>query len=322
MTKGMTKGTAKGTAEGTARGTDEDWSLRLGPDGFVDSLTRGGFEYLAAPLLPNLWRAPTQNDGLKNFAAQRGIPEFAFYHHEKAMLAWLDCGLDELCFTLVDGKAAAGFVLGQADAEAGITVIHEVSTAKGNRVGLFRQVWRSLPEGPQATFLFDLDPGLPELPRIGICLALVPGFEQVTWYGLGPHECYSDRKTSARLGLWESSVDELGVPYILPQENGNRTGTRALTLADSGGKHFAVSGRAWGGDIDTVGPGFDFSAGHFGADQLYAARHWYETSPRQETLLCLDVAQRGLGTAACGPDTLERYRLRPGQYNLELRWWF
>lgn len=330
----------EGTLKGTARGIDEDWALRLGPDGFVDSLTRGGFEFLARPVLPNLWRAPTQNDGLKNFAAQRGIPEFAFYHHEKAMLAWLDCGLDELRFTLVDGKAAAGLALWQADTEAGFTVIHEISTAKGNRVGLFRQNWHSLPEGPQARFLFDLDPGLPELPRIGICLALVPGFERASWYGLGPHECYSDRKTAARLGLWESSVNDLGVPYILPQENGNRTGTRALGLADSAGRCFAVAGSAERLETNTgkaglgeatsiddpryapVGPGFDFTATHFGADQMYAARHWYETSPRPETLLCLDVAQRGLGTAACGPDTLERYRLRPGQYALELSWWF
>jgi beta-galactosidase len=321
---GMTKVTGKGTADGMARGADEDWSLRLGPDGFMDSLTRGGFEYLAAPLLPNFWRAPTQNDGLKNFAAQRGIPEFAFYHHEKAMLAWLDYGLDDLRFRLVTRQAAKMQLLGNTAAESGFTVIHEVSTAKGNRVGLFHQNWESLPEGPQASFLFDLDPGLPELPRIGIRLALVPGFEQVTWYGLGPHECYSDRKTSARLGLWESSVDNLGVPYILPQENGNRTGTRALALADSAGKRFAVSGRAWRADIDSVGsakagPGFDFTASHVGADQLYAAGHWYDVQPRPETLLCLDVAQRGLGTSACGPDTLERYRLRPGKYNLELQ---
>jgi beta-galactosidase len=305
------------------------WALRLGTDGFVSSMKQGDMEYLAAPLLPNLWRAPTQNDGLKNFASQRGIPEFAFYHHEKAMLAWLDCGLDELRFKLVDGKAVAGIALGQADAGLGFTVIHEVSTAKGQRVGLFRQDWLGQPEGPQASFLFDLDQGLPELPKVGICLALVPGFERLAWYGLGPHECYSDRKSSARLGLWESSVDELGVPYILPQENGNRTGTRALALTDADGRRFSVSGRAWRDDIDidsvgsvVTGPGFDFTASHVGANQLYAARHWYEIQPQPETLLCLDVAQRGLGTAACGPDTLERYRLRPVRYRLELRWWF
>ena len=307
-----------------ARSTDAPalWSLSLGVDGFVSSMKHDEWEYLAAPLLPNLWRAPTQNDGLKNFAAQRGIPEFAFYHHEKAMLAWLDCGLDDLCFRLVAGQAAMGQILSNTDTKASFTVIHEIATTKGNRVGLFRQDWRSLPEGPQVSLLFDLDPGLPELPRIGVCLALVPGFERVAWYGLGPHECYSDRKTSARLGIWESTVDELGVPYILPQENGNRTGTRVLALTDAAGRRIAVSGRARCGDKDTIGPGFDFTASHFGVDQLYAARHWHETSPRPETLLCMDVAQRGLGTAACGPDTLEQNRLRPGQYGLELRWWF
>jgi beta-galactosidase len=129
-------------------------------------------------------------------------------------------------------------------------------------------------------------------------------------------------------------VEDLGVPYILPQENGNRTGTSVLQLSGADGGRFAVSGRAWRnetGGAETVadnsykstapaaiGPGFDFTAGRFGADQLYAARHWYEMRPKPETFLCLDAAQRGLGTASCGPDTLEKYRLRPGRYALEL----
>jgi beta-galactosidase len=33
-------------------------------------------------------------------------------------------------------------------------------------------------------------------------------------------------------------------------------------------------------------------------------------------LVSLDVAQRGLGAASCGPDTLDRYRIGPGEYEL------
>ncbi|PKL23513.1 MAG: hypothetical protein CVV47_14870 [Spirochaetae bacterium HGW-Spirochaetae-3] len=49
----------------------------------------------------NLWRAPTENDGLEKFMNLRGQPDSAFYHHEKAMLEWLDAGLGSLYFELV-----------------------------------------------------------------------------------------------------------------------------------------------------------------------------------------------------------------------------
>ncbi|HKB89241.1 MAG TPA: hypothetical protein VKC60_01860, partial [Opitutaceae bacterium] len=51
------------------------------------------------------------------------------------------------------------------------------------------------------------------------------------------------------------------------------------------------------------------------AEDLYAAKHTVDLTPRRETILYLDSAQRGLGTASCGPDTLERYRLRKRRHN-------
>jgi beta-galactosidase len=59
------------------------------------------------------------------------------------------------------------------------------------------------------------------------------------------------------------------------------------------------------------------SVSHFTPDDLFAAGHAHQLTPRPETLINLDVAQRGLGTASCGPDTLERYRIGPGDYVLD-----
>ena len=56
-------------------------------------------------------------------------------------------------------------------------------------------------------------------------------------------------------------------------------------------------------------PAIGFSASHFTAGDLFRARHTNELEPRAEVVLSLDHAQRGLGTASCGPDTGERYRL-------------
>jgi len=286
------------------------WCVRFSKEGFAHSIQTDGFEYLASPVLMNLWRAPTENDGLKNFLSLRGVPEFSFYYQGKAMIEWMDCGLDALNFELTTSGAAG---LEVSSGSGSVFLRHGVSTAKGTRVGVFSQEWRPGGTGLEARFMFDLDEALPELPRVGLAMSLVPGFQGVSWYGRGPQECYSDRKAGARFGSWHSTVDSLGVPYILPQENGNRTDVREFSLTNENGKVLRVSGSG-----SSSGNGFDFSAGHFGVARLWTARHWYEIEPVPETFLYIDVAQRGLGTASCGPDTLERYRLRPGQYELRL----
>ena len=275
----------------------------ISSSGFLSALSGTGGELFVSPLVMNLWRAPTENDGLKLFMELRGVPDYAWYCQDKAMYEWLDAGLDSLSFSLSELRRESG--------EPCLSIIHEVSSGIGKRVGRFVQEWRFGRLGPDCSFLFDLDPGLPELPRIGLACRLAPGLERARWYGRGPHECYSDRKAGAALGIYESSVDDLQVPYVLPQENGNRTELRWLEMAGAGGASAPAL------RIDSHGT-FDFSASHHGAKQLWEARHGCDLVRMPELFLCIDVAQRGLGTASCGPDTLERYRLRPGPYRLEL----
>ncbi len=94
------------------------------------------------------------------------------------------------------------------------------------------------------------------------------------------------------------------VPYILPQEHGHRSDVRRLSLTDGGGSGLVIKGR----------PTFGFTASHFSANDLFRARHTNDLEPRSETILSIDHAQRGLGTASCGPDTAERHRLDARSY--------
>jgi beta-galactosidase len=277
------------------------WEAFVSPSGFLERLAAGGRDILASPLVMNLWRAPTENDGLKLFMDRRGLADFAFYCENKVMYAWLDAGIDALVFSAPEVET---------DLEGrSLRIVHQVRTRKGHGAGRFVQELSFVATGLDASFLFDLDPDLPELPKVGLACALVPGIERVTWYGRGRQECYADRKSGAAVGLWESTIDDLEVPYVLPQENGNRTDTRRLEL----------SGLGLALEIETAGPSFfDFTASHHEADQLWKAAHSCDLVRRPETFLCLDVAQRGLGTATCGPDTLERYRIPPSLYRLDL----
>ncbi|HUX39176.1 MAG TPA: glycoside hydrolase family 2 TIM barrel-domain containing protein [Rectinemataceae bacterium] len=275
------------------------WTAHVSRDGFLDGLDFGGDRLLVSPLSMNLWRVPTENDGLKLFMDYRGIPDFSFYYEGKAMYSWLDAGLDAISFSLASMETDGG--------RSRLSIVHEVATRTGRRAGRFVQHLRFGGNGIEASFLFDLDPGLPELPRVGLACAIAPGHEFVRWYGRGPHENYPDRKSGAAFGIHESSVDGLAVPYVFPQENGNRSDLRWLEV---GGPK---------GVLRVEGEGaFHFGASHHDAASLWAAKHSCDLVREPETFLTIDVAQRGLGTATCGPDTLERYRIAPEPRSMRL----
>ena len=73
---------------------------------------------------------------------------------------------------------------------------------------------------------------LPKIPRIGIHLGLDRSLSQLKWFGRGPHENYWDRKSSAYISQHQSEVKHQYVPYISPQENGNKCDVRWLKLLD------------------------------------------------------------------------------------------
>ncbi len=144
---------------------------------------------------------------------------------------------------------------------------------------------------------------LNDLARVGTVLELAAGIESVAWYGRGPHESYPDRKRGAILGTWHSTVDDQLVPYVRPQENGGHADVRWLELRDASGN---------GHRIELAQP-LQVSIGRFRATDLAAATHVDELRPRPETIVHLDAAHRGVGTASCGPDTLPEYIVPTGE---------
>jgi hypothetical protein len=154
--------------------------------------------------------------------------------------------------------------------------------------------------------------GLPFLPRLGLQMQVPAGFEQFTWCGRGPHESYVDRQEGARVGVYTGTVDEQYVPYIFPEENGNKTDVRWVSL--TGGAEAARSGLLAYGE-----PWLSVSAHHFTERDLELARHTSELQRRDEITLNLDYAQSGLGSAACGPGRLEKYQLKAEAVHFTVR---
>ena len=158
-----------------------------------------------------------------------------------------------------------------------------------------------------------LDRLLPALPRLGLQMRLPGSLDHFTWYGRGPHENYPDRKQSARVGIYSGTVAEQYVPYIVPQDYGNKCDVRWAALT---GPHGA-------GLLAAAPPGptalLNVSVQQYTTADLTQARHTYELTPCGETILNLDHLQAGLGSNSCGPGPLEAYLVQPGKYSFSVR---
>ncbi|SEB48905.1 glycoside hydrolase family 2 TIM barrel-domain containing protein [Paenibacillus sp. GP183] len=150
---------------------------------------------------------------------------------------------------------------------------------------------------------------LPHLPRLGLEMSLPGEFDRMEWYGRGPHESYPDMKESARIGVYSGKVQDQYVPYINPQENGNKGDVRWAAISNSGGMGLLITGV----------PLFNVSAHHFTPQDFTNAKHTYDLKRRDETILHLDYALGGLGSNSCGCDTMLKYQLLPVRAEFTVR---
>lgn len=243
----------------------------------------------------NVWRAATDNDGIKLLQGQEG---------SDTLKHWLELGLNKVEHSLDHVRLIR--IKGSQCVE-----IVQRASGRGER-GDFVHTHRYtlLPSGElHVDNVVRLGKRIRDIPRVGVDLVLTPGLEQLEWFGRGPWENYPDRKASAMLGRYASTVAAQYVPYIMPQEHAHKTDVRWLTLANEQGNGLRVEGN----------PTIEFSASHFTAAELFAAKHTTDLAPRAQVILNLDGAHRGLGTASCGPDTLRQYRLLKPIYRFMYR---
>ena len=139
------------------------------------------------------------------------------------------------------------------------------------------------------------------LPKLGVTMAVDAKFDEFQWYGRGPWESYVDRKECCDIGLYSGKVGEQYVPYVVPQETGNKTEVRYAALTDKNGTGFII----------VCGRPYSLSALHYTEQDLAEARHINELNPRPEIILDIDYGHTGLGNGSCGPTTLDKYTLRP-----------
>jgi beta-galactosidase len=286
-------GVEESVAEVAIRG--RDFRLVFDRDrGRIASFRYEGKELVREGPALNIWRAPTDNDA----GSGRG---------QELAHRWREAGLDRL----QERVRAVDIKVTRLNPQVVRVQVESFACAPDCTNGFeCRYVYTIYGSGDVVIdHCVSASDELPPLPRVGTQMCVPGEYDNFTWYGRGPHETYSDRKLGAKVGVYNGTVDEQYVPYIMPQENGNKTDVRWAALTDDRGLGLLIVGM----------PLLNVSAHHFTPHDLTEARHTYELERRDDITLNLDYAQSGLGNGSCGPGVLPGYLLEPGEYRYSLR---
>ncbi len=144
-----------------------------------------------------------------------------------------------------------------------------------------------------ANITTNLRKGL-DLPKFGMTVDVPDALCNVEYYGLGDTENYIDMNNHAVMGIWSSSAADMFENYIKPQDNGNRGGTRWLTMTNDDGVGLTFT---------AVEKPFNFSISPVSLATLAKAKHQEDIIPSGKYNVNIDAFVRGVGSNACGPDT-------------------
>ena len=154
-------------------------------------------------------------------------------------------------------------------------------------------------------YIENKDKKLPIMPRFGVNFIIAKDYKNVDWYGRGPEENYCDRKTSSFIGRYKSTPEQLYFAYPSPQDNGNRTDTRSMSIVNAGGH---------GLEFVNMGHLFDFSALPYTLDDLSqikrGTKHTIDLPANDFYSVMVDYKNMGLGCInSWGAWPLDEYRL-------------
>ena len=284
------------TANVSATQADKEITVRVGEEQVVIDRIHGcisaicvkdGENMLDAPILPAIWRAPTDNDRYVQRDWQK-----ALYHLAEPRC--YDCYVAEQTDKRVQIEAKLSL-----GAPSLLPIMH--ITAR----------YTILADGSLTLdYHANVRSGQPPLPRFGLQFELARGFEQLQYYGRGPVESYVDKRLASWEGHFLTTVSEHFEHYVRPQENMAHADTLWMKVARKDGLALYALREE---------ERFSFNCSHFTPHDLSSTAHDFELKPREQTVVNLDMAQAGIGSNSCGPALDEQYRLSAREYRFTVR---
>lgn len=255
-------------------------------NGMISSYTFAKTKLIEVGPQPNFWRAPTDNDFGNGLDKRCAVWRYAGDNRLVKNISIQRVTESKVClvfdFTLPDvgsSYCSCYTILGNGDIEVENTITPGAKE-------------------------------LPELPRIGMKLTIPKDFSQVEFYGRGPHENYWDRLSSAHVGHYNTTVKDLFVYYVSPQENGTRTDVRWLALTNNNDKGLMFIGE----------PLLSFSAKHYTDEDITQKKrgtmHLVDIEERDSIFLNIDYKMMGVGgDDSWGARTHKKYTILPQKYS-------
>ena len=257
--------------------------------GFISLYDVNGQSILCkgSELRPNFWRAPTDNDlGSKLQIKYR---------------VWKN---PEMKLTSLEHKTEGEFIIVEAKYDMPDVSAKLALTYRINRYGAV-EVTQQMTAGKGVE--------VPNMFRFGMRAELNKSLANIQYYGRGPIENYSDRKSSTLIGRYNQTVEEQFYSFIRPQENGTKSDIR------------------WWNQVNKSGNGIQFVAdAPFSASALYYSiesldeglaksnRHSELVEKSECVNLCIDKVQMGLsGVNTWGALPLEPYQVPYKDYTFK-----
>lgn len=273
--------------------------------GIVSSYKKGETELLTSGPVPNFWRAPIDNDFGNNL-------------HKRSRV-WRKAGENR--------KVVKTNVKKNGSSEVQVEFVFDLTNDEGDKIASYNSTYTVYGTGDVVVnnhFKMTAK-DLPEIVKMGMNLVMPRKFDQMSWLGRGPQESYCDRKTGAFVGLYSGSVADQYWAYLRPQENGNKTDVRWMTITDNEGNGLLFTGM----------PLLEVSAHHNILEDFESMertdgrqvegitvvnRHTTDVQPRDLTSVNIDFQQMGVGgDNSWGAWTHDQYRLTAKEYSYSFR---
>jgi beta-galactosidase len=284
-------------------GVDMNITFDLG-SGKLESFNYKGKELIKKGPEPDFWRPPTDND--------------YGYDMDKLLGVWKKAG-ERISITKAN--------ISQPDlGKVVVTFNYDIPGSDGQKIGGYATIFTIYGSADVVVknIFSKVSEKVPEIPRMGMQMQLPAEFTNLKWLGRGPQENYTDRKTAADVGLYESTVADQYTPYIRPQENGYKTDTRWLALTNDNGTGILVSGDPLicfaalnNTHDDFESPG---KLSQYRKDAKTANTHTVDVKPRDLVNLNIDLGQMGVGgDNSWGALIHPQYRLLDRKYEYSFR---
>ncbi|BDD11710.1 beta-galactosidase (plasmid) [Fulvitalea axinellae] len=253
--------------------------------GALKEMVYKGEKLISAPLTPQTWRAPTDNE-------DRG------FRTPKVLGLWKDA--------VAKGEVTSVNVKEVSPKQVDVEVKRTLASGKANYNTRY-SVYANGDIRISVNFAPSADK-LPNMPKLGASLKVPTKYRNVTWYGRGPQENYIDRLRGADVGLFTLGLDKYAVSYTRPQEYANRSGVRWMALTDARGK----------GVVFVADSLLETSVWPHSKETLEKAKHTYDLKPDTDLTVNLDGLQMGVGGdnswgAIAAP--LDKYQLKAQPYH-------